>query len=177
MLNTVASILENPRYNGRQVWNRRVTTGDPSGSWAISTERSHPALVSDADFVAAQAIRATRPTSNGSIRVYLLAGLLLCGLSDRRMDSHWANGRPGYRCRHGYNSTRPRPRDAPKSLYLREDHLLATLGQRLAPDINHAAEPQRIASHLRSTGLAVVCDRAACTVINIAQQNRSACEG
>jgi hypothetical protein len=76
--------------------------------WAISTKRSHPALVSDDDFVAAQAIRAARPTQDGSPRVYLLAGLLKCGFCGRRLDSHWANGRPGYRCRHGYTSARPR---------------------------------------------------------------------
>jgi hypothetical protein len=56
--------------------------------WAISTKRSHPALVSDDDFVAAQAIRAARPTQDGSPRVYLLAGLLKCGFCGRRLDSH-----------------------------------------------------------------------------------------
>ena len=31
---------------------------------------------------------------------------------------------PGYRCRHGYTSASPRPADAPRNLYLREDHFL-----------------------------------------------------
>lgn len=75
-LRTVAAILSNPRYTGRQVWNRQnsgATDATARGwnapqEWAISTKRSHPALVSDDDFVAAQAIRATRPTQDGSPR-------------------------------------------------------------------------------------------------------------
>ncbi|MED7928817.1 recombinase family protein [Nonomuraea sp. LP-02] len=126
-LRTVAAILSNPRYTGHQVWNRRNSSvTDPaargwnaSQEWAISTKRSHPALVSDDDFVAAQAVRAARPTQDGGPRVYLLAGLLKCGFCGRRLDSHWANGRPGYRCRHGYTSARPREASGPKFLYMR----------------------------------------------------------
>jgi len=108
-VNTVASILENPRYTGRQVWNRHAAAG-PEDGWAVSREIGHPELVSDADFVAAQAIRASRPTSDGSVRVYLLAGLVRCGLCQRRMDSHRVNGRAGYRCRHGHSSAKSRAR-------------------------------------------------------------------
>ena len=62
-LRTVAEILANPRYTGRQVWNRQRTDhnetdpGDkrtragasvePEGPWVISTEVAHPALVSE----------------------------------------------------------------------------------------------------------------------------------
>ncbi|WP_338597157.1 recombinase family protein [Saccharopolyspora sp. SCSIO 74807] len=110
---TVTSILSNPRYTGRQVWNRQHTrrgTGeeDPSlqgwsspQQWVISSRPTHAALVSEADFVAVQHMRATRGAVSGSARVYLLAGLVRCGLCRRRMDSHWAHRRPGYRCRHG----------------------------------------------------------------------------
>ncbi|MGW4800860.1 recombinase family protein, partial [Nonomuraea sp. NPDC004297] len=134
-LRTVAAILSNPRYTGPQVWNRQSTgTADLAvrgwnapQEWAISTKRSHPALVSDDGFVAAQAIRAARSTQDRSRRVYLLAGLLKCGLCGRRLDSHWVSGHPGYRCRHGYTSARPREVSGPKFLYLREDRLLAEL--------------------------------------------------
>ncbi|WP_236647361.1 hypothetical protein [Micromonospora sicca] len=40
------------------------------------------------------------------------------------MDSHWVHGRPGYRCRHGHTSTRTKASPRPKTLYIREDHLL-----------------------------------------------------
>jgi DNA invertase Pin-like site-specific DNA recombinase len=65
---TIASILENPRYTGRQVWNRQRTDHHPrSGSsrswndhadWIISETPAHPPLVCEADFVAVQAMRA-----------------------------------------------------------------------------------------------------------------------
>jgi len=71
-LTTVAAILANPRYTGRQVWNRQPTDFDlvdpantgpghrqvqrwnlPDG-WVISNRPAHPALVSEADFIAVQ---------------------------------------------------------------------------------------------------------------------------
>src|SRR6202023_4266406 len=75
---TVTTILSNPRYTGRQVWNRQrtdteladpgnVTLGHRSvqrwnlpGGWVISARPAHPALVSEADFVAAQDVNAAR---------------------------------------------------------------------------------------------------------------------
>jgi site-specific DNA recombinase len=75
-LGTVAAILANPRYTGRQVWNRQRTDCDlidpantglghrqvqrwnrPEG-WVISTQPAHPALVSEADYIAAQQVSA-----------------------------------------------------------------------------------------------------------------------
>jgi site-specific DNA recombinase len=73
----VAAILANPRYTGRQVWNRQRTDTElvdpdvalghkgvprrnlPDG-WVISARPAHPALVSEADFIAAQAVNAAR---------------------------------------------------------------------------------------------------------------------
>ncbi|MFE0457918.1 recombinase family protein [Kitasatospora sp. NPDC058965] len=125
---TVRAILANPRYTGRQVWNRQRTDHeliDPDNTtlghrdvmrwntpddWAISHKQAHPALVSEADFVAAQHIRVTREATPG--RTYQLAGILHCGLCSRRMDSHWTHQRPGYRCRHGHTSaSTPSPTD------------------------------------------------------------------
>jgi site-specific DNA recombinase len=134
---TVASILENPRYTGRQVWNRQRTDHDPeSGSsrawndhadWIISTTPVHPPLVSEAGFVAVQAMRATRPAADGSRRDYQLSEVIVCESCGRRMDSHWVNQRPGYRCRHGHTSAKTRAPDQPNNLYVREDRLLGLL--------------------------------------------------
>lgn len=66
-LRTVATILANPRYTGRQVWNRQRTDHDSAaggrkragqrwnepGDWVISKVIAHPALVSENDFIAA----------------------------------------------------------------------------------------------------------------------------
>ena len=84
----VTTILGNPRYTGRQVWNRQRTDKDladpdnvslghkqrqrwnlPDG-WVISRKPAHQALVSEADFIAAQdvkppAARAPRVISPG----------------------------------------------------------------------------------------------------------------
>ncbi len=68
-------ILSNPRYTGRQVWGRQQQaerrSGDPNhqstsaGEWAVSVRPAHPALVFEAEFVAAQHVRADRPTRDG----------------------------------------------------------------------------------------------------------------
>jgi len=124
-LRTVAAILGNPRYTGRQVRDRQRTDFDlvdpantglghkqvqrwnlPEG-WVISKRPAHPALVSEADFIAAQDATAPRGPAGPAARRYLLAGLVACGRCGRRLESAWSNDRPAYRCRHGY--TRPRP--------------------------------------------------------------------
>jgi hypothetical protein len=74
----VAAILANPRYTGRQVWNRQRTDFDLvdlgnmglghkqvrrwnlPGGWVISKRPAHPALVSEAEFLAAQDVGAPR---------------------------------------------------------------------------------------------------------------------
>jgi len=144
-LRTVAAILANPRYTGRQVWNRQRTDFDladpgntglghkqvqrwniPEG-WIISRHPAHPALVSEADFIAAQDIGAPRGPAGPAAQRYLLAGLLACGRCGRRLESAWSNGRPAYRCRHGHASAaRPDPR-RPKNTYVREDQILPHL--------------------------------------------------
>jgi hypothetical protein len=50
-----------------------------------------------------------------------------CGTCGRRLESAWSNGKPAYRCRHGYTSaTRPGP-GRPKNLYVREDRIMPRL--------------------------------------------------
>jgi hypothetical protein len=110
-LRTVAAILANPRYTGRQVWNRQRTDHqliDPANSslghqpvqrwnlpdgWIISTLPARPALVSEADFIAVQEISAPRGPAGPAMRRYLLAGLIRCGTCGRRLESSWSNGR------------------------------------------------------------------------------------
>jgi site-specific DNA recombinase len=150
-LGTVNTILGNPRYTGRQVWNRQRTDKDladpgnvslghksvqrwnlPDG-WVISARPAHPALISEDDFIAAQDINAARgpapktaPTAPAKRR-YLLAGLLACGTCGRRMESAWSNGKAAYRCRHGHTSATPPDPSRPKNAYVREDRILPQL--------------------------------------------------
>ncbi len=191
-LSTVAAILANPRYTGRQVWNRQRTDQDlvdpantglghrqvqrwnlPAG-WVISARPAHPALISEADYIAAQEASAPRGPAGPAARRYLLAGLLRCGTCGRRLESSWSNGRPAYRCRHGYTSaTRPDPR-RPKNLDLREDQILPRLaalaivlaGQDQAQDrgkqgntrITAPGQAADLIDCLRATGLTLTYD-------------------
>ena len=121
IVRTVGMILENPRYTGRQVWNRQTTRGHGAGGrsggrgsgavrrnsvgeWEVSEQRAHAPLVDETTFIAVQRIRAGRPTKDGATREYALAGLVVCGVCGRLLDAHWVHGRPGYRCRHGYTT-------------------------------------------------------------------------
>ena len=70
---------------------------------------------------------APRGPAGPATRSYLLAGLLACGRCGRRLESAWSNGKPAYRCRHGYTSAaRPEP-GRPKNTYVREDQILPRL--------------------------------------------------
>jgi len=141
-LRTVAAILANPRYTGRQVWNRQRTDFDPANAglghkqvqrwnlpegWVISRYPAHAALVSEADFIAVQEMAAPRGPAGPAARRYLLAGLLACGRCGRRLESAWSNGKPAYRCRHGHTSaTAPGP-GRPGNTYVREDQIVPHL--------------------------------------------------
>jgi site-specific DNA recombinase len=140
-LHTVRAILGNPRYTGRQVWNRQRTDRDlvdpattglghrpvqrwnlPEG-WVISTRPAHPALVTEADFIAVQDLDARRRPGTPPGRCYQLAGLLRCGTCGRLMESCWSDGKAAYRCRHGHTTaTRPDPARPPNA-YIREDQI------------------------------------------------------
>jgi hypothetical protein len=133
------------------VWNRQRTDKDladpadvslghknvqrwnlPDG-WVISARPAHEALVSEADFIAAQDVVAARgPAPRDKLsaperRRYLLSGLLTCGECGRRMESAWSNGRPAYRCRHGHTSAAAPDPGRSRNAYVREDHLLPQL--------------------------------------------------
>ena len=141
----MAAILANPRYTGRQVWNRQPSETvlvDPANTglghrqvqrwnlpegWVISRHPAHAALVSEADFIAAQDTAVPRGPAGSATRRYLLAGLLTCGACGRRLESAWSNGRPAYRCRHGHTTAAAPDPARPKNIYVREDKILPHL--------------------------------------------------
>jgi site-specific DNA recombinase len=166
-LRSVAVILANPRYTGRQVWDRQHATGGdvggsvPTRESVVSASTAHPALVSEAQFLAAQRVRAARPTRDGAARRYFFSGLLRCGLCGRRLDSHWVHGRAGYRCRHGRSSASPPRLDEPKVVYVREDRLVEELHDRCRPDDGGGDKHEDIAgmvAKLRRAGLLITHD-------------------
>ena len=200
---TVSSILANPRYTGRQVWNRQRTDtelADPAdialghkqvqrwnlpGGWVISARPAHPALVSEADFIAAQDISAARgpaPKAGPAAphqRRYLLAGLLACGICGRRMESAWSNGKATYRCRHGHTSAASSGPGRRRNAYVREDRILPAMyllltsadpgarrrrRTRRGIDVPPPASAEDVIGYLRKHGITLTWDPAAGTL-------------
>ncbi|MEU8230493.1 recombinase family protein [Actinoplanes sp. NPDC048967] len=180
-LRTVAAILANPRYTGRQVWNRQHTdhrelrpgeknsrppgvkpsrAWNPREQWEVSPPGAHQALVSEATFVAAQHITALAVPDDANPQRYQLTGLVICGLCGRRAEGHWAHGRARYRCRHGYTSASDAQPHRMKTLYVREDQALAEAGGQLAHHLGttrDAIPVSGVAGQLRGRGIAIVC--------------------
>jgi len=176
---TVAAILANPRYTGRQVWKRQRTDhretvpGDKQTSlgpvrvwnrkadWVISTHRAHPALVSDDDFLAAQHILATCTPHDDDARHYAMTGLLICGHCRRRLQPYWVHGRPGYRCRHGQTSAHP-TRSGPRWIYWPEHRALREAINQLVRTgrLPAGTGSDQLLAYLRTRSAVVVCDAA-----------------
>jgi site-specific DNA recombinase len=152
----VRTILANPRYTGRQVWNRQrkdevlldvhdVALGhttkmrwNDQDKWIYSEEIVHPPIIDDETFQKAQDLLAARRGIQGahkphrSKHAYALRGLLFCGVCDRRMQGHWANAAPYYRCRFASEYALANRVHHPLNVTLRQDTLLEPLDAWLA---------------------------------------------
>ena len=138
----VRAILRNPRYTGRQVWNRQrrdevlidvddVALGHETkmrwnqpGDWVWSDHDTHAPLVSPEVFDAAQAVFAGAQRSpvrrERTQYPYLLSGRMSCAVCGRKMQGAWNHGRPYYRCLFPAEYAVTPDRHA-KSVYVRED--------------------------------------------------------
>lgn len=181
---TVRAILLNPKYTGRQVWGRQCN--DHGGTtnrvwnaredWVISTQLTHPTLVSDAEFIAVQPDenhtlnrRGAPNLGNGTGgRIYALVGLVFCGLCGRRMEPYWAAVRAAYRCRHGARYHHPSAAERQPDVYVREDQLLTALTAAADedPGLGWAAGKHSgvLAALLRRRRATIVIDRTQWTV-------------
>ena len=154
----VRTILANPRYTGRQVWNKQrkdeilldvddVAAGyetrlrwNPASRWIWSDTIAHEPLITDEDFQAAQAImagagrarRSTREAHQRVIRPYVLRGRLYCGYCGRRMQGQYSNQAPYYRCRYPREYALASHVSHPANVYLREADLLPAIDRWLA---------------------------------------------
>jgi DNA invertase Pin-like site-specific DNA recombinase len=147
----VRAILKNPRYTGRQVWNRQrrdevlvdvddVALGhetklrwNDKADWIWSNDETHEALVSTDDFVKVQehmAAGVRRPASRKprtTERPYVLRGLLFCGICGRRMGGQHTHGDAYYRCRYPAEYALANEVDHPRTVYVREDDIVCDL--------------------------------------------------
>jgi Recombinase zinc beta ribbon domain len=160
-----------PTDSPRPGLHRQVQRWNLPEGWVISRHPADPALVSDADFIAAQQAGAPRGPAGHATRQYLLAGLLACGRCGRRQESAWSNGRPAYRCRRGHPSAaRPDP-GRPKNTYIGEDQILphlAAMALLLAGDsqargtstvqVTAAARTAGLIDQLRASGAVLTYD-------------------
>lgn len=161
----VRAILTNPRYTGRQVWNRQrkdeilidvhdVALGhttkmrwNDQDKWIYSEQITHPPVVDDDTFAQAEALLAIknarqvvkRPRS--SPRPYVLRGLLHCGICDRRMQGTWNNDQTYYRCMFPTQYALANRIDHPRTVYLREAELLPGLDDWLGGALDPARLP------------------------------------
>lgn len=142
----VRAILKNPRYTGYQVWARQrkdevlldvddVAAGhitkqrwNPLEQWQWSRQPAHEALVSIEDWQAVQDIftagtRASSPKRRRN-HDYMLKGMITCNACGRKLVANVVRGQLQYRCR--MKDEYPGI-DHPRSLSVREDHLLPTI--------------------------------------------------
>ena len=152
----VRAILRNPRYTGYEVWARQrrdevlVDVEDVSAghetvmrwnhedSWIWSSEPVHEALVTRDTFNAVQARMARRSAGRGdrsarrTNRNYVLRRRLRCGVCGRYMQGAVSGGRTYYRCKFAAEYAHATAIGHPRSVNLREDHLLPLLDSWLA---------------------------------------------
>ena len=114
--------------------------------WIYSEKVVHPALVSDDTFTEVQQLLAGRTGGqhkpHRSRHDYALRGLLVCGLCDRRMQGHWANAAPYYRCAFATEYGLANHVQHPRNVTLRQDAILGPLDKWLFRkfDARHLAQ-------------------------------------
>jgi site-specific DNA recombinase len=146
----IRAILRNPRYTGRQVWNRQrrdeelidvddVALGhqtrlrwNDQADRIWSAEQAHEPIIEVELFTRAQQIAdagSDRPARSVSRRrhPYLLRGLILCGSCGRRMQGSWNHDRAHYRCRLPTEYALANKVDHPPTIYLRESLIVPEL--------------------------------------------------
>ncbi len=146
----VRAILQNPRYTGREVWNKQrreevlldvedVALGHESkmrwnhqSQWVWSEQHTHPAIVEPETFESAQDVFAG--AQRAAVRKertrhpYLLSGLMSCALCNRKMQASWNHGNAYYRCKFPAEYAITEEQHA-KTVYVRENAIVPSLDE------------------------------------------------
>lgn len=165
----VRAILVNPRYTGHQVWSKQrkdevlidvedVALGhttklrwNQADKWLWSEKIVHPPIIDRETFDQVQVMisgRAAAPAEHKPHRrqhPYALRGCLRCGICGRRMQRHWVNGAPYYRCRFPAEYALANHVEHPLNVNLREDLLIGHVDQWLAREFT----PHRLSETIR----------------------------
>ena len=170
----VRVILSNPRYTGRQVWNKQrkddvlidvedVGLGhlpkmrwNHQDSWVWSNDVVHEALIDTDTFDRAQTVLAAHGTARKTRdrrrvrRAYVLRGLMHCGICQRRMQGQWTREQPYYRCRFPTEYALANTVTHPRNVYLAERHVLPALDDWLATVFDPPTLEQTITTMCRA---------------------------
>ena len=145
-------ILTNPRYTGRQVWNKQrtdevlldvddvalghvaVMRWNDRDQWLVSKDIVHEPLVSPADFdrvqetLSRRARTATSPRRvHRSRHPYVFKSLVFCGVCGRKMQGQHSHGVAYYRCRFPQEYAVANKVDHPRNVIMREEALITPL--------------------------------------------------
>ena len=138
----VREVLENPKYTGYMVWNRRASkTGNgrvnPPRLWVWSARPTHEPLVTVEMFKAAQAVKPDRERSRtapgpnlahpDTKRSYVLRSYVFCAQCDRRMFGNTRRTTPYMACQPSVKKGADRASHLPEhptSIWVREDALI-----------------------------------------------------
>ncbi|MFE0530435.1 recombinase family protein [Micromonospora parva] len=148
----VRTILINPRYTGRQVWNKQrtdeilldvndvalghtpVMRWNQRDRWVTSNDLVHEPLIEQADFDRAQdmlhrrARTATAPKrAHRSRHPYIFKSLVHCGICGRKMQGQHSHGVAYYRCRFPQEYALANKVEHPRNVIMREDVLIQPL--------------------------------------------------
>jgi hypothetical protein len=114
-----------------------------AGKWPWSEKIVQPPIIDRETFdqvramVAGRAVKHAEHKPHRHTHPYALRGLVVCGLGERRMQSHWVNGEPYYRCRFPAEYALANHVEHPLNVNLREDaiigHVDAWLAREFAP--------------------------------------------
>jgi hypothetical protein len=132
--------------------------------WIFSEEIVHPPIINDATFQQAQDLLTARRGVRGPHRphksrhAYALRGLLFCGICQRRMQGHWANAAPYYRCRFPNEYALANKITHPLNVTLRQDVLLGPLDGWLASKFESLHLPATIEELAAATNASMQAD-------------------
>jgi site-specific DNA recombinase len=170
----VRAILINPRYTGHQVWSKQrkdevlidvedVALGhttklrwNDSATWIWSEKIVHAPIIAREIFEQVQVMisgRASKPAQHephSTQHPYALRGCVWCGICERRMQSHWANAAPYYRCRFPAEHALANRVEHPLNVNLREDAIIGQVDDWLTLEF----APHRLAETIRDLAAA-----------------------
>jgi site-specific DNA recombinase len=147
----VRVILTNPRYTGRQIWNKQRTDEvlldvddvalghtpimrwNHPDQWITSKELAHQPLIERAAFDQAQQMLTRRARSGSAHRAhharhpYIFKSLIICGACGRKMQGQHSHGVAYYRCRYPQEYALTNKINHPRNVIMREEILIRPL--------------------------------------------------